>query len=535
MSSRRARNVVLISLDTLRYDCVGACPEKAHVRAYGLEEAVRTPNLDEFLGGSLYFAAARSAAPYTPASHATVMTGLYPAAHGVRPFYRWALAQGVGTLAEELRSRGWRTACAQEDGTDTSLRSTQVLRGIDATFREEEEACRWCAAHDGPVLLFLHTMDAHAPYAVSKINELGEQSEESWASAVGEVRRRLGAPPELEAPAEKMALHRWAAVQARQRLSDGDCVRMYLDWYLRGVRLLDRLRWPRIVAALRGAGLYDDALIILFADHGEAALPDWSRMPLDHPESLLEDVLRVPLAVRGPGVEPAVVGAPVCLTDVTPTVLDYLGIEPTVVGRGGAMEGRSLLSGELRPEAAARVLFAEKWAYLGPRNEGPDGWREQRFNESSPHQVSARRGDLKLTWHPGEPILGRYVPRRELGPLRRLYRAAVPHAVRAFLAGCLGRRAPGVTGAGRQAGGTAAPAQVNAWREAPLFVSDLRADPLETKPRYRTERELKGPERELLEAVRQYWTNGVAGSEIALDADQQASVLKRLNELGYVD
>src|SRR5262249_60873171 len=69
-----ARNVVLITIDTLRAD---------HVGAYGYSRA-RTPVLDALAASGVRFDRAYTAAPITLPSHATLLTGRYPPGHGPR-------------------------------------------------------------------------------------------------------------------------------------------------------------------------------------------------------------------------------------------------------------------------------------------------------------------------------------------------------------------------------------------------------------------------------------------------------------------
>ena len=82
----------------------------------------------------------------------------------------------------------------------------------------------------------------------------------------------------------------------------------------------------RLLDTLRELGLYDDALIIVTADHGEEFL---ERGWIGHTRSLYDELVRVPLIVRPPGGPPApqVVDALVSLVSLAPTVLDYAGID----------------------------------------------------------------------------------------------------------------------------------------------------------------------------------------------------------------
>jgi hypothetical protein len=94
----QARNLVLITIDTLRAD---------HVGAYGYARA-GTAALDA-LAGSVLFEHAYAAAPITLTSHATILTGRYPPGHGARD-NGLRMSANVPTLATVLHDRGFRTA-----------------------------------------------------------------------------------------------------------------------------------------------------------------------------------------------------------------------------------------------------------------------------------------------------------------------------------------------------------------------------------------------------------------------------------------
>src|SRR5437899_3438163 len=98
-SKPTARSLLLITVDTLRAD---------HVGAYGWSRA-RTPALDGLAKGGALFDRAYAAAPITLPSHATLMTGRYPPGHGSRD-NGLRVSPTVPTLATELHARGFRTA-----------------------------------------------------------------------------------------------------------------------------------------------------------------------------------------------------------------------------------------------------------------------------------------------------------------------------------------------------------------------------------------------------------------------------------------
>ena len=96
---RQPPNLLLVTLDTTRADRLGC---------YGFG-AARTPAIDRLAAEGVRCANAITAAPITLPSHATIMTGLYPPAHGVRDNGAYGLGDGVTTLAERLKAAGYET------------------------------------------------------------------------------------------------------------------------------------------------------------------------------------------------------------------------------------------------------------------------------------------------------------------------------------------------------------------------------------------------------------------------------------------
>src|SRR5438874_2438197 len=95
VSREPTRSVLLITIDTLRADRVGA---------YGYA-AARTPVFDALAARGARFEHAYSAAPITLTSHATIMTGRYPPGHGAR-HNGMRVSAGALRLADILRQKG---------------------------------------------------------------------------------------------------------------------------------------------------------------------------------------------------------------------------------------------------------------------------------------------------------------------------------------------------------------------------------------------------------------------------------------------
>jgi arylsulfatase A-like enzyme/Tfp pilus assembly protein PilF len=280
------RPIILVTVDTLRADRLGA---------YGSPKGL-TPALDRFAQNATRFAAAVTQAPLTLPAHATILTGLHPARHGIRTNDGFRLPANVPTLAEALHSRGYATAAFI--GGAPLAASFGLARGFDrydddflrapaAVERPADEVIRagvaWIDQHrSSSFFVWLHLFDPHSPYT----------------------------PP---AP--------FAAAHAGSPY-DGEVA--YADAAI-----------GRLFEHLQGANLFSSAAVIVVADHGESLGEHGERT---HGTFLYDATVRVPLLVKLPGATvSAVVTAPVETADLAPTIASIADAAL------GAVDGRDLM------------------------------------------------------------------------------------------------------------------------------------------------------------------------------------------------
>jgi arylsulfatase A-like enzyme/Flp pilus assembly protein TadD len=297
-----ARNVVLITVDTLRADRVGA---------YGYSQG-RTPALDGLAARGARFLRAFAPAPITLPSHASLLTGRYPPGHGAR--HNGMRMDEVPTVAETLRRNGFATGAfvaafpldrrfGLDRGFDTygdrMPRVDRRLANERPGSQVVDDAVAWLAQQkDRRLFLWVHLFEPHAPYGRPQD---GRPPAARYDDEVAEADRQVG----------------------------------------------------RLVEAL--APVRDSTLIVATADHGEAF---GEHGEATHSLFVYDTTLRVPLIVAGPGLPARTVEDPVSLVDVAPTILRRLGVD-TLDADG--VDLTPALTGAALP---ARALYAESFAPL---------------------------------------------------------------------------------------------------------------------------------------------------------------------------
>jgi tetratricopeptide (TPR) repeat protein len=310
-------NLLLVTIDTLRADRVGA---------YGGGHL--TPTIDRVAAQGIRFSRARSHVPLTLPAHASILTGLVPATHGLHNNGATGLDPHVPTLAERLQSAGYRT------GAFVGAFVLDARFGLNRGFGVYDDRV---GADTGPITF------AFAERSADQVTKVAGDWILSGSSGLG-----AGGP----APSPWFAWihlfdpHAPYRAPEQRALNPYDNEVAFTDGQIGG--LLDRLR---------AAGQLDRTLIVMLADHGEA-LGDHGEAT--HGLFAYDATLHIPLIVAGPAIRPQVVDAPVAQADVLPTLLDLLG-----VALPQQLDGRSLL-GPIRGEAGTDrpIYFEALDAYL---------------------------------------------------------------------------------------------------------------------------------------------------------------------------
>ena len=322
-------DLLLVVLDTVRADAVSALGGRPGI----------TPNLDALAVSGLLYTRAFAAGPWTLPSHASLFTGLRLDQHGVGIRGRVTVPDPVVTLAEFLREAGYETVGLSENPLVSShFNMTQgfdefAARSGGAAGEGDLDVVRrlehWAKtrARERPFLLFVNLFDAHFPYAVRSDNPY--------------------LPPGVSA--REAAEVKQSAFRICDRLPPRRELEILKGLYLGEVASVDA-KLGMILELLRDAGLSERLLVLVTSDHGEHF---GERRLMEHQFSVSNRLLNVPLVVHGlPGIEPAVIGTPVSLEDVVPSVLEWTGL-PVLPGLSG-----QLLPTRADDPTAERSLFA---------------------------------------------------------------------------------------------------------------------------------------------------------------------------------
>jgi arylsulfatase A-like enzyme len=345
-SPARPPGVVLVTVDTLRADHLG-------LAGYPRDTS---PHLDALAREGTAFARAYSVSATTGAAHASLFTSLYPPGHGVTA-NRQRFPRGLATLMRTLRGRGYRTAGFassvvvgrkmglqdefdhfDDQGTTVELnRPDRPERPAAATLQAAAEFLA-SLPKDAPFFLWTHLIDPHGPY----------QAPEAPDRFVGDAHVRP-TPTLLPIGPSDWVLGQIPLYQVIGGRRDAD---FYVARYDAEIRYADEAL-GRFFARLRDLGRYDDAVIVVTADHGETLAEPGHKRYFAHGTITYDEVVRIPLVVREPRGSrrlAAVASRRVTSLDVAPTVLGLLGLPAE-----SAFRGRNLLEG---PAADDEPVFS---------------------------------------------------------------------------------------------------------------------------------------------------------------------------------
>jgi arylsulfatase A-like enzyme len=338
------RNVLIYLIDTLRAD---------HLTAFNAATRVKTPGLDELVQkGGAVFTSAHTQENWTKPSVATLLSSLLPWEHQAVTTEA-VVPSAVSLLPERLSQYGYYSGAfiangyvsdkfGFKQGWDSYRNYIREGRYSRAEFLAAD-VLQWLDRRPKkkPFLLYVHAIDPHVPYKptaqfLSLYDPLPYKGVVDFSGDTTLLEKiKLGSIKLNERDKQHL-----------EALYDSEI--SYHDLHFRA-----------ILAALDKRGLAEDTMIVVVADHGEEF---WDHGSVGHGHSVYEELLRIPMVIRVPGIttSPRRIDSSAGLVDIVPTVLEALGKE---LPEG--LSGRSLLP-RLRGEhgdgpAAAISGFMDGW------------------------------------------------------------------------------------------------------------------------------------------------------------------------------
>jgi arylsulfatase A-like enzyme len=317
--------VILITLDTTRRDALGACGAPAGT----------TPALDRLADVATVYDNAWSTSPWTLPSHASLFTGLYPSHHGAGVSDD-RLRREQLTLAEILEEQGYFTAgvagghlASSHFGLGQGFLRYRDPEGFETRGDRVTDAALQVLSSSGhrPLFLFVNYFDPHGlyrapapfperfdvPRLAGEISTLPYWQQMLRGEVAGWAGIIKGEAPVTEATLEYLRAAYTAEVA-------------YMDEQL-----------GRLVAGIERAGLFDDGVLVVVADHGELLGEGGF---FSHGCRLDPELTAIPLLVKLPGqLRGERRQELVSQVDIWPTLLDLLHLTAPVT------DGLSLLPG----------------------------------------------------------------------------------------------------------------------------------------------------------------------------------------------
>ena len=321
-------NLLIITIDTLRADRL---------------DDKRMPNLAAFAKDATVFTHAYAQAPNTPRSFPSFLTSRYPSQiHWQKESLNFSpFLDDNTTFFEALHEAGFHTAGA------FSHFYLDPQNGVSQGFDEWDNT--------GALTLHDSNTDIAAPRITPKvIARLGQLAKQPKSAKPVALWTHYFEPHSKYMEHPEFPVH-GSGFQALEEKYDGEV--SFVDLHVK-----------QVLDALAKTGLDKTTAVVIFADHGEAFGEHrflGSQM-FFHGETLYDEVLRVPLLVRVPGVAGRRVDEPVMLIDLGPTVLDLVQAKIPA-----SFQGRSLAPAIFGQPLAAEPVYAE----LLPATSWQHSWR----------------------------------------------------------------------------------------------------------------------------------------------------------------
>jgi len=316
-------NVILISIDTLRAD---------HLGCYGYERPT-SPEINRLAKDSVLFEKSISTTSWTLPAHVSLLTSLNTSKHKAINYLSKMAPEQI-TLADILSNNDLFCAAITggnylsfKYGFDKGFEMFHEIRHggeLAVKFDEAEYIARksleWLKHyHDRSFFLFIHTYQPHSPYeTTSDIGKTFLSKDAKWQGLrIEEMLKESG--------------------RTNTRFNEEERQNI-IDLYDGEILYTDEFLIRPLIQRLKKLKLYDNTMIIITSDHGEEFKEHGNWL---HGMSLYNEVVHIPLIIKFPHSQNKGLRIPyICsITDIMPTVIEIIGLDPTLF----KLDGKTLL------------------------------------------------------------------------------------------------------------------------------------------------------------------------------------------------
>ncbi len=320
------KHIVLISLDTLRRDCITHAWKSEFVREYGSPN-FNTTSLNTIIQKWTFFNNCITAAPYTTASHGAYFTWVWSIKNNVYEFFNKKINKE--TIFEHFKNF-WYDTYFHTDFEVILWPYLWLNNGANHFYVEDEDAMldKLLNNKSQPSLSFFHFWGIHYPYWFHKIKFAGNDYQEKVVEL--EEKYHLEAIMTKDMLDESFRdeedmnlLLRYKNIIEHLYLNKmyWELSQLYLEW----IEYFMEHRFNPFLERLLKFIDETNGLLVIFSDHGE----DWKDDSKWHSNSISDKVLKVPMIFYGKGVPKWLIKNELVRTvDLFPTILQLNGMKP---------------------------------------------------------------------------------------------------------------------------------------------------------------------------------------------------------------
>lgn len=348
------RLVVLYATCTLNKNYLAPYDQASADLARDDQRVTFTPHLERFARQARVFRRHQSEAGQSGTAFASIFSGTQAGGHGIFR-HPTPLSADVELIGETFKRAGWQVVAWLEHGMasgelgyaqgadpvlDYKLQAGDThLRAVLQRLRDDPTA---------KALLITNFTVTHGPYQVAPVGAFCANHPDLCAA----YRDREAFDRYADFYRRGHAFLSYDFPNTRQRTAmDEGHVQELVDTiellYRANVAHLDQL-FGALVGEIQAAGLWDESVVAMTADHGETLFREGTHFKWTHGHQLAPEVLGVPLMIRAPGVA----------AGDWETVTRSIDVFPTLAGLAGVPLPESLTKAQSLTDAAWGVNLA---------------------------------------------------------------------------------------------------------------------------------------------------------------------------------